>query len=92
MNTPNYPSLTEKNSLNQSKNTSSLIARLNSVMTQFWNNIWDWIVTHDDPKVRERFDRQGRRIGWQVFDPETGYTISFGSELEVRLWLEHRYR
>lgn len=49
------------------------------------------LSTSYEPKVWQKVDRQGRTVGWRVFDPESGQTIPFGSELEVRLWLEQRY-
>lgn len=44
-----------------------------------------------EPKVWQKFDRQGNPQGWRVFDPGTGRTIALSSELEVRLWLERRF-
>ncbi len=57
--------------------------------------VWHWIdvyfATASDPKVSTKVDRQGNVVYWQVFDPATGRTITFGSEVEVRSWLEYRY-
>jgi hypothetical protein len=42
-------------------------------------------------RVWQKVDRQGRLTSLQVFDPESDRSISFGSEMEFRLWLEKRY-
>jgi hypothetical protein len=65
---------------------------LKSLLKSLWRSLSDSILSGSyEPKVRHKVDRQGRIVSWQVFDPESGRIISFGSELEVRLWLEQRY-
>lgn len=61
------------------------------VVTRLWNWLMDAIFHGDELKVSQKVDRQGRIIAWFVYDPQIGQSICFGSEMEVRLWLEHRY-
>jgi hypothetical protein len=47
--------------------------------------------THNsDPTVNEQCDRQGN-VYYQVYDPHTRKSTVFGSETEIRYWLEQRY-
>ncbi|UBF27742.1 hypothetical protein K9N68_07460 [Kovacikia minuta CCNUW1] len=64
--------------------TQGWLQRLGQICIQFFS-------PNDEPKVWQNIDRQGNTTSWQVFDPETGQSIRFGSEMEVRLWLEQRY-
>jgi hypothetical protein len=43
-----------------------------------------------DPTVSERRDRLGN-VYYQVYDPRTHKSAVFGSEAEIRYWLEQRY-
>jgi hypothetical protein len=48
-------------------------------------------ITHgSDPIIHERRDRQGN-VYYQVYDPRTQKFAVFGSESEIRYWLEQRY-
>lgn len=58
---------------------------------QFKQLLQRLVVDRHEPKVWQKFDHQHNSLGWRVFDPETGRTIAFGSDLEVRLWLEQRF-
>jgi hypothetical protein len=61
---------------------------------------WQWLwqacirklAASNELKVWQKTDRQGRRKAWHVYDPTDNRVTCFGSELEVRLWLEQRYR
>jgi hypothetical protein len=66
---------------------NNLQAILNRIL-QIWIQ---FISPSYEPKVWKSTDRQGRTVNWRVFDPETGYLITFSSEMEVRLWLEQRH-
>lgn len=92
MHSSNYPCPTSTNSNLENAHSSTVWAQLHQLWHKVKQGCEDWLATRNEPKVTQQFDRQGRSLGWRVFDPETGYTISFGSELEVRLWLEHRYQ
>jgi len=67
-----------------------------SRQVKFWlKSVWQWfeekLFASAEPKICQKVDRRGRIISWQVFDPTSGQTITFGSELEVQMWLEQRY-
>ncbi|NJM78092.1 MAG: hypothetical protein HC852_22875 [Acaryochloridaceae cyanobacterium RU_4_10] len=49
-----------------------------------------WIVQTSEPKVSQRRDRKGRTY-YQVYDPGSNTSAAFGSEAEIRAWLEQRY-
>jgi membrane carboxypeptidase/penicillin-binding protein PbpC len=58
---------------------------------QTWlTRITQWLQARDEPRVTPRHDRQGN-LYYQVYDPMTGRSASFGSEAEIRWWLEQRY-
>ena len=41
-------------------------------------------------KAWEKTDRRGNTY-WNVYNPVTDKTVQFGSEAEVRIWLEQQY-
>jgi hypothetical protein len=49
-----------------------------------------WLQARDEPRITQRHDRQGN-LYYQIYDPMTGRSASFGSESEIRWWLEQRY-
>ncbi|WP_088889096.1 hypothetical protein [Leptolyngbya ohadii] len=67
-------------------------ALLRRLLNHLWQDFLNWAAARPEPKISQTFDRRGQRAGWQVFDPQTGRTAFLGSELEVRQWLEERYR
>jgi membrane carboxypeptidase/penicillin-binding protein PbpC len=44
-----------------------------------------------EPQISEHRDRQGN-LYYQVYDVLTAKLITFGSEMEIKWWLEQRYR
>jgi len=48
------------------------------------------VALNQEPKITVTRDRAGQSQ-WNVYDPINGYTNSFVSENEVRIWLESRY-
>jgi hypothetical protein len=101
MKTPDFPtfsdsylteSLTEEDTVLQPEIPRKPSTALQRLCSNLWEAFLHWAATCHEPKIRQRFDRQGRSSGWQVFDPHTGRTSFLGSELEVRQWLEERYR
>lgn len=57
-----------------------------------WQRCVRTIAANYEPYVWQTYDRQGHAIAWHVYDPSNGARQCFSSELEVRLWLEQRYR
>lgn len=74
----------------QAPSKTSHYSHLLAQIQRFWQSCWQLLSISGEPKVWQTYDRQGRTAGWRVFDPETGRTMTFSSELEVRLWLEKR--
>jgi hypothetical protein len=58
-------------------------------------NLWEGLITaltkEPEIKVWRKQDRHGKTY-WQAYDPWTGDSVSIASELEMRYWLESRYR
>ena len=52
------------------------------------------VKSRTEPKIKykcsQKCDR--RNCYWQVYDPVSGFSGSFGSETEVKAWLDRRYR
>lgn len=59
-------------------------------ITRFLQRLFASLVRDDELQVRQRRDRQGN-TWWQAFDPNTRESASFGSEAEMRSWIEQRY-
>jgi hypothetical protein len=64
--------------------------RLKGLMEKLREAIATWVVHSSDPTIHERHDRKGN-VYYQVYDPRTQKSAVFGSELEIRYWLEQRY-
>lgn len=92
MNTPKCHCLNDRDFASKSFNHSAPPSfPLKAWFRNLWQHLAHILAVSYEPKVWQKVDRQGRTVGWRVFDPESGQTIPFGSELEVRLWLEQRY-
>jgi hypothetical protein len=60
-------------------------------MTNFWQKIENSLVkTNHEPQVRQKCDRFGNQY-WQVYDFYTNKSYTFGSEQDVKVWIENRY-
>ena len=58
-------------------------------------NIFRWIgqvllAKKNEPCIKQKRDRYGN-LYWQVYDLTTNKSYTFGSEREVRAWIEERY-
>jgi hypothetical protein len=73
---------------------TSPIVRLGQRLKAWAGKVSKVIATHvmhsSDPTINERRDRQGN-VYYQVYDPRTQKFAVFGSESEIRYWLEQRY-
>jgi hypothetical protein len=56
---------------------------------QIWNS-WINALTNTEPKIERKCDRAGNCY-FQVYDPITGRSSTFGSAEEILYWLEARY-
>ncbi len=64
--------------------------RLKSLVGRVGMAIATWVTQSSELKVSERCDRHGN-LYYQVYDPHTQKSANFGSEAEIRYWLEQRY-
>jgi hypothetical protein len=70
--------------------TLRLVQRLKDGVGKVSRAIATRFTHNSDPTVNERRDRQGN-VYYQVYDPHTQKSTVFGSETEIRYWLEQRY-
>jgi hypothetical protein len=75
------------------RKTGSVVTRMAPLLRHLGGvkkAIATWIVQASEPKVSERRDRKGR-LYYRVYDPVSNSSAAFGSESEIRAWLEQRY-
>lgn len=48
------------------------------------------VVNHHEPRIERKRDRHGNSY-WQVYDFTTNKSYRFGSDGDVRAWIEERY-
>jgi len=48
------------------------------------------VSSNHEPQVKQKCDRYGNKY-WQVDDFDSNQSYTFGSEQDVRVWLENRY-
>ncbi len=70
--------------------TARLEQRFKLMMGKVKTAIANLALCRSELKVSERRDRQGN-LYYQVYDPLTRRFTNFGSEAEIRYWLEQRY-
>lgn len=51
---------------------------------------YDWLFPSHEPKIEQKRDHHGN-LYWQVYDLTTNKTYSFGSDRDVRAWIEQKY-
>ena len=64
--------------------------RLKGILGKLRGAIATWIMQSSDLKVSRKCDRHGNQY-YQVYDPLNQTSAIFGSEAEIRAWLEQRY-
>ena len=62
----------------------------NVIVNTFRNLGRKLVVNRNEPQIAQKRDRYGN-LYWQVYDFNTNKSYSFGSDREVRAWLENRY-
>ena len=63
----------------------------NNLIINVLNKIQRSLTTNrNEPYIKRKSDRYGN-LYWQIYDYQTNKSYTFGSELEVRAWLEQRY-
>jgi len=75
------------------QSTVSTKVRRSSQYPGFWSRFWDGLFNRlmpsSQPIVTQKQDHDGSY--YQVYDPMTQRSQTFGSELETRIWLDHRF-
>jgi len=71
-------------------NTSKLASPISTLLSRLWRPILEILSRCAELKVWEKTDRQGNHY-WQGYDPQHGQHISFGTEDEIRMWIEQQY-
>jgi hypothetical protein len=61
-----------------------------SVWNRFWNAVVKALTANAEPKIVQKQEPNGNEY-YQVYDPVTGSSKTFGSELETRIWLDRRF-
>ena len=60
-------------------------------LQRIWQAFVQAMITPNEPRITTKVDRQGNILYYKVFDPMSGRSVSFTSEIEVKMWLERRY-
>jgi hypothetical protein len=61
-----------------------------SLWERIWERLFDWMMPSSQPEVTQFRERDNSEY-YQVYDPVTGKSKTFGSELETRIWLDRRF-
>jgi len=57
--------------------------------SRFWDGLFNRLMPSSQPIVTQKQDQDGSY--YQVYDPMTQHSKTFGSELETRIWLDRRF-
>ena len=63
----------------------------NFVIKIFRSIKYSLIINRNEPQIKHKCDVFGNQY-WEVHDYKTNKFYSFGSDRDVRAWLEDRYR
>lgn len=61
-----------------------------SIWTRFWDGLYKLMAPSSEPKIIQKQHPNGDEY-YRVYDPTTGNSKTFGSELETRIWLDRRF-
>ncbi|MBE9198305.1 MULTISPECIES: hypothetical protein [unclassified Nodularia (in: cyanobacteria)] len=64
--------------------------RLESKRQIFWQKLVNALSASSELQVWQKSDRSGH-ITWRAYNPMTGRSACFGSEEEMRVWIEMQY-
>ncbi|MBG1267831.1 hypothetical protein [Nostoc sp. WHI] len=56
-----------------------------------WQHFIIWMNSGSDLQVWQESDRYGYTSCWHAYDPMTGRSACFGSEEEMRIWIDQCY-
>lgn len=57
---------------------------------RIWNAIFKLLTPNAEPRIVQKQEPDGNEY-YQVYDPVTGHSKTFGSEQETRIWLDRRF-
>jgi hypothetical protein len=60
-------------------------------LAKCWQYFVTWVVKGSELEVWQELDSYGRSFCWHAYDPKTGRSACFGSENEMRAWIEQCY-
>jgi hypothetical protein len=69
------------------------MSKVPSILTRIkklWQNTISALTREPELTIWQKQDRSGH-IHWHIYDPLTGKSLSFASELEMLRWIEHFY-
>lgn len=69
------------------KTFNSLLPTLKNV----WQHVLTWMYSSSEIQVWQESDCYGCTYCWHAYDPMTGRSVCFGSEEEIRIWIEQSY-
>jgi hypothetical protein len=70
--------------------TSSYLDSKDSIWTWFWKGLYQFLTPRSEPRIVKKIEPNGNEY-YKVYDPVTGDSKVFGSELETRIWLDRRF-
>ncbi len=60
-------------------------------LQKVWQSVLRWISSSSELQVWQESDCHGCICCWHAYDPMTGSSACFGSEEEMRIWIEQCY-
>jgi len=64
-------------------------AQNTSVWNKFWDGLFNLLMPNSQPRETQKRNQDGSY--YQIYDPMTQQSKTFGSELETRIWLDRRF-
>jgi hypothetical protein len=61
-----------------------------SIWERFWDTLFKLMIPSSEPRITQSQGPNGDE-SYQVYDPATGRSKTFSSELETRIWLDRRF-
>jgi hypothetical protein len=61
-----------------------------SILPTVWQNLMNSLLNGFELQVWQTHLRNGN-CSWHAYDPMTGHSACFGSEDDMRVWIEQRY-
>lgn len=85
---PHYSSI--QSAFQQIVYQGGLIMKYQTLATLLSNIKRQLFVNKNEPNIKQKCDRHGN-LYWQIHDYQHNQILTFGTDTEVRIWLEQRY-